>query len=104
MVVVNFVNRFFHFFGRYVGQKTETSGVDAQDGNVLFAHAAGSFQECAVASDADDHICAEIVAVEQIGGGNVEVQVGGQEIVELATDTKLCFASGKQAEKIFGMR
>ena len=73
MVVVNFINRFFHFFGRYVGQEAETSCIDTQNGNILFADAAGGFQERAVTADADNHIGAEIVTVEQFGGGDVEV-------------------------------
>ena len=73
VVVVDFVNRFFHFFGRYVGQKAEASRIDAQNRNVFLAYTAGGFQKRAVTADADNHIGAEIVTVEQFGGRNVEM-------------------------------
>ena len=38
-------------------------------GIFFFADAAGGFQERAVTADADNHIGAEIVTVEQFGGG-----------------------------------
>ena len=41
--------------------------------NVFLAYTAGGFQKRAVTADADNHIGAEVVTVEQFGGRNVEV-------------------------------
>lgn len=45
-----------HFIGRYVGQKAQSAGVDAYDGNARVAYAAGRLEEGAVAPQADGHI------------------------------------------------
>ena len=99
MVVVYLVQGLFHFLGGDVGQEAQTAGINAQDGDAFGSYPAGSFQESAVASEADDHVGLKIISVKQFGRGQGEAHFAGKELVELPADAQLGVAAFQQAEQ-----
>ena len=104
MVVVDVVEGGLHFFGGDVGQETEAAGVNTQNGESLGAYAAGCLEERTVAAQADDKVGLETVAVEQLDGRKLEMQLGRQELVELTADADLGLVAGEDTEQALGIR
>ena len=99
MVVVYLVQGLFHFLGGDVGQEAQTAGINAQDGDAFGSYPAGSFQESAVAPEADDHVGLKIISVKQFGRGQGEAHFASEELVELPADAQLGVAAFQQAEQ-----
>ena len=86
--------------GEHVGQEAEPPGVDADDGYALCAHPAGSLQKRAVASDGNGKVGLEVVAVEKLVGGHIEMERVSKVVMESAVYGNLRVVGGKECEDI----
>ena len=68
--------------GRETGQKAEPSRVDADDGNLLVAHAAGHVEKSAVAAHAHHVVGGELVVLDDFACGHVYLQIFVQKLVK----------------------
>jgi len=88
---LDFIERFFHLLGRNICQKAQTACINSQNRNSFSPYAAGSFQECSVASDTDYHISVKIISVKQVIGMNVHFELCSQELIKVPAHTDFCF-------------
>ena len=72
-----------------VGKETQPSHVDADDGNVLFAHTACRLEEGAVAAHRHNEVGIEVIARKNIVDAQCRTPGIDKEVVELAVDVYL---------------
>ena len=92
-------HRLRNLFCAVVGQEAQMPQIDAEDGDVLVAHAARRLQEGAVAAQRDGHIGLEVVALYELRFRHGDLQHFGEEAVKSTVDKKLGFLLFQKHQK-----
>ena len=99
-VVVDVVDALFYFVLGHIGQETEPSHVDAQDGDAFVAHPGGRGQERAVAAHAHGDVGIEVAPGNQPVGAAAETERFRKVIVKSGFDIELGPAGGQQGDEL----
>ena len=82
VAVVEVGHRTLYVVGREAGKEAEAPRVEADDGNLFVAHAAGHVEEGAVAAHAHNVVGCELVVGDDFALGHVNLQVVCEELME----------------------